>query len=391
MKRISYVALIALALSCDSTGSTGNDVAAPTCTDGQKNGTESDIDCGGSCGACVVGKHCALAADCTSGTCITGSCMNPTCTDGVKNGGESDVDCGGSCGACADGKACANPADCMSSVCLAKTCTAPVCSDGVKNGSETDVDCGGGCPSCVAGLRCVQNSDCATGFVCDQTSSVCRNPTSCQELLSRRPGTLTGAYLLLPAGVTTPFLANCEMTKDGGGWTMVLKSNGDATLGYGSALWTDTNLLNPTDLSYSPGNAKFQGFLSVPGGELRGELDGYSFKLKLAQSQTAQAVFQGPASVSSPFSVALGTGANWSVQPNCQTFGVNTPYAYQRTRFGWTANQEADCNTNDTAIGLGLGATNTTAQDRGAGYACLSTNCSQGNVNTGGSGFLWVR
>ena len=31
----------------------------------------------------------------------------PTCTDGVKNGTETDVDCGGACSPCADGKACA--------------------------------------------------------------------------------------------------------------------------------------------------------------------------------------------------------------------------------------------------------------------------------------------
>lgn len=181
------------------------------------------------------------------------------------------------------------------------------------------------------------------------------------------------------------------MTRDGGGWTLVLKSSGDATLGYLSALWTDNNLLNPTDYSYSIGNAKYQGFLTVSANELRGELDGYTFKLKLSQTQTAQGVFQGPSSVVSPFSVPLGTGGSWSTQPNCQSFGVNTPYAYQRARFGWTANQEADCSSNDTAIGLGIGATNTTGQDRGAGYACLSTLCSQGMVDKGGSGFLWVR
>jgi len=50
----------------------------PTCTDGQQNGNETGIDCGGpDCSAC------------------------PTCTDGVLNGNETGVDCGGSdCAAC---------------------------------------------------------------------------------------------------------------------------------------------------------------------------------------------------------------------------------------------------------------------------------------------------
>lgn len=55
-----------------------NDDAAPaTCTDGIMNGTETGIDCGGTCTAC------------------------PTCSDGIMNGTETGIDCGGSCGACA--------------------------------------------------------------------------------------------------------------------------------------------------------------------------------------------------------------------------------------------------------------------------------------------------
>jgi len=55
-------------------------VATPTCSDGIQNGTETGIDCGGSCSPCTV---------------------TPTCTDGIKNGDETGVDCGGSsCAPC---------------------------------------------------------------------------------------------------------------------------------------------------------------------------------------------------------------------------------------------------------------------------------------------------
>jgi hypothetical protein len=41
----------------------------------------------------------------------------------VKNGNETDVDCGGACGAtCASGKACAGNSDCTSLNCLASVC-----------------------------------------------------------------------------------------------------------------------------------------------------------------------------------------------------------------------------------------------------------------------------
>ncbi len=92
----------------------GGPVTAPTssCTDGVKNGTETGVDCGGSCPAC------APAA---------------SCTDGVKNGTETGVDCGGSCPACAP---------------------AASCTDGVKNGTETGVDCGGSCAACSTSTSC---------------------------------------------------------------------------------------------------------------------------------------------------------------------------------------------------------------------------------------------
>ena len=52
-----------------------------------------------------------------SAVCTDGRCAAPACADGVQNGDETDVDCGGSCGACAEGDACAAPADCASLIC----------------------------------------------------------------------------------------------------------------------------------------------------------------------------------------------------------------------------------------------------------------------------------
>jgi cellulase/cellobiase CelA1 len=47
----------------------------------------------------------------------------PTCTDGAKNGSETDIDCGGSCSAdCANGRACTSSSDCVSTQCVAGVC-----------------------------------------------------------------------------------------------------------------------------------------------------------------------------------------------------------------------------------------------------------------------------
>src|SRR5438132_159576 len=88
----------------------GNDVGggdmAMTCSDGVRDGDESDVDCGGGCVPCGAGRTCNGGGDCASGFCTNTVCDAASCSDGTKNGGESDVDCGGGCMGCAQGKAC---------------------------------------------------------------------------------------------------------------------------------------------------------------------------------------------------------------------------------------------------------------------------------------------
>ncbi len=53
----------------------------------------------------------------------------PTCSDGAKNQNETDVDCGGICGAnCADTKTCATKADCLNDFCFENRCGKSTCS-----------------------------------------------------------------------------------------------------------------------------------------------------------------------------------------------------------------------------------------------------------------------
>jgi hypothetical protein len=143
-----------------------NEPAARSCDDLQKNGYETDTDCGGpTCAAkCAGGAGCAAGRDCASGVCAGGKCAAPTCSDGVRNGGETGTDCGGpGCTAkCAEGAGCAEGRrDCASGMCAGGACAAPTCEDGLKNGDETDVDCGGGfCPQCRGQRACWRDSDC---------------------------------------------------------------------------------------------------------------------------------------------------------------------------------------------------------------------------------------
>ena len=99
---------------------------------------------------------------CASGRCAAAPAAD-TCHDRVRDGDETDVDCGGGCGACIGSAGCAIGSDCKSGACDAGACRAASCEDGVRDGLETDVDCGGGCGPCARGRRCWVNGDCASG------------------------------------------------------------------------------------------------------------------------------------------------------------------------------------------------------------------------------------
>lgn len=139
---------------CKNVADAGWQCQPSTCTDGVKNGTETDVDCGGgACPKCGDEKKCLVGhQDCVSGECGIGTqggacnpgdagpggcvCEAPTCDDRVLNGTESDVDCGSSgscpagetcqtCSSCTTGKTCGTPKDCISDTCNDDVCSCP--------------------------------------------------------------------------------------------------------------------------------------------------------------------------------------------------------------------------------------------------------------------------
>ena len=63
---------------------------------------------------------CKGDSDCVTGVCNGNVCAVATCIDGMKNGSETDIDCGGSCAAnCGSGKQCIVNSDCQSGLCKA--------------------------------------------------------------------------------------------------------------------------------------------------------------------------------------------------------------------------------------------------------------------------------
>lgn len=163
-----------LAVSCLLTAPSDDEIVS-SCDDDQKNGGETDADCGGPCGKCGTGRTCESAADCASGVCAGDVCEAPSCNDGVQNGNEPDIDCGADpdCAFCADGRHCNIDDDCESYACVDEVCVQPSCNDGILNGDESDLDCGAACPTkCAQGQDCFDGTDCASGM-CDVNTAVC--------------------------------------------------------------------------------------------------------------------------------------------------------------------------------------------------------------------------
>jgi len=130
-----------------------------------------------------VALGCAVAADCVEGVCGDDKkCAAPSKTDGVKNGSESDVDCGGGAPSnapkCFKDKDCSADGDCFWGTCGAnKKCGGD--KPGVKDGDQTDIDCGGTqSPACDWFKGCAVDNDC-TSKLCDPLKK-CTPAKSCK-------------------------------------------------------------------------------------------------------------------------------------------------------------------------------------------------------------------
>jgi hypothetical protein len=68
-------------------------------------------------------QACRFGGECASGSCAGVQCA-ASCFDGEQNGNETAIDCGGSCSRCGDGRTCLRHSDCQGARCAAGACNA---------------------------------------------------------------------------------------------------------------------------------------------------------------------------------------------------------------------------------------------------------------------------
>ncbi|MDC0746893.1 hypothetical protein [Polyangium mundeleinium] len=153
-----------------------------SCTDGIRNGDESDSDCGGNrCPKCTQGKSCNTGGDCTTANCADGACCSSPCSGPClacdlpgfvgecnpieKYGEDSSYGNGMSC-LNAAGLACSAAASCLQALntnCASNgDCASLRCADPDNNGQKTCVK-GPGDP-CNQPVECFNNT--CTNGVC---------------------------------------------------------------------------------------------------------------------------------------------------------------------------------------------------------------------------------
>jgi hypothetical protein len=248
----------------------------------------------------------------------------------------------------------------------------------------------------------VGSSGTATANVSTVNLFCAATPASCNAWHTAYPTLASGVFPIRPASTT--YDVYCDKTTLGGGWTLVMKLDGTSPLfNYDSASWLDASTLNATSPDVSDTQMKSQAYGEVGFTQLLvGLREGADLRT------TAFTVTASSALAMVTSGMDFGTRAEWmslsanaALQVNCNVSGSSKRGAHPgaaRVRIGSIANNEADCVTHDSYIGLGgqstatcLGGAGVSAGNRACFEAVTAMGAAATDRNAPAWGYLWVR
>jgi hypothetical protein len=142
----------------------------------------------GNCVECLTNEDCPDDEDCDG----TGTCVDDGCADSQQNGSETDVDCGGSvCPTCPNGSTCSSGTDCTSGMCADGLCCDVACDGPCEACNSSGSD--GSCTPHPKGSD--PESDCSGAEICDGAGA-CMPPcgaNSCTDDAGCTPTATSGA------------------------------------------------------------------------------------------------------------------------------------------------------------------------------------------------------
>jgi hypothetical protein len=212
--------------------------------------------------------------------------------------------------------------------------------DVTEGTTDTGPNCDGGCP----GKGYCLGSDCVYAS-CKERRDALHSPS--------------GVYWIDPdlTGSDPPFLAACGMNVSDGGWTLLMKVDGNSQkFVYDSPLWQNADTYQTSSPGFDLAEAKLASYSRLPFANLLiGLRVGTTIHFALlaiggSSLRDLMATGYHPSALGRAGWETISEG---SMQQYCNMEGVNVSTPMEQVRLGILGNETNDCNTCDSFVGFG--------------------------------------